>query len=133
MTTGGKALGVVYSDQDFDNVTVAEDLTVSGTLTAASQSLDGGQLGTASTSLVAFYGATVTTQPATISAVTTAALTSVTTTAATTSEPFGYTTSTQADAIVTLVNAVAVRAAALTTEANAIRSAMATLGLIAAA
>lgn len=136
MTTQGKSLGIPYSEQDFDAVTATTGtfttLTAT-TLNATSQNLTGGQIGAASTSLVAFYGATVTTQPATIAAVTTASLTSVTTTGATTSTPFGYTTSTQADAIVTLVNAVAVRAAALTTEANAVRAAMVTLGLVAAA
>jgi hypothetical protein len=131
MSTGGKALGVVFSDQDFDNVTVAEDLTVSGTLTAASQAITGGQIGAASTSLVAFYGATVTTQPLAISSVTTAAITSVTTTAATSTTPYGYAAAAQADAIVATLNATATRAAALTTEANAIRAALATLGLTA--
>lgn len=137
MTTGGKALGVVFSDQDFENI------TVSGTATIANQVIESqtvesfdvatsAQIGAASTATVAFFGATVTTQPATIGAVTTAALTSVTTTGSTTSTPFGYTTSTQADAIVTLVNALAVRAAALTTQGNALRDADITLGLVAA-
>ena len=58
-------------------------------------------------------------------------ITSVTTTAASSTTPYGYTTSTQADAIVATLNAVAVRAAALTTEGNSIRAALATLGLTA--
>lgn len=136
MTTGGKALGVVYSDQDFDNV------TVSGTLTAATQAFTtqtvatlavtaSAQIGNASTDTVGFFGATVTTQPVAITAVTTATLTSVTTTAATTTTPWGYTASTQADAVVATLNATAVRAAALTVEGNAIRAALATLGITA--
>src|SRR4029079_10572376 len=107
MSKGGKALGVVYSDQDFDNVTVAEaltvvDLTVTGTQTGGgTSSLDtievttSASIGAASTATLGFYGATVTTQPAAISAVTTATLTSVTTTAASSTTPYGYTTSTQ--------------------------------------
>lgn len=47
---------------------------------------------------VGFYGTTEATQPSTIAA--------VATTAATTATPYGYTTSTQADAIVTALNSV---------------------------
>jgi len=55
-------------------------------------------VGSSSTSLVGFYGATPIVQPG--------AVTTVTTTAASSTTPYGYTTSTQADAIVTAVNAL---------------------------
>lgn len=58
-------------------------------------------VGTASTSYVTFYGGTPVQRQATI--------TTVTTTGASSSTPFGYTTSTQADAIVTAVNAILAR------------------------
>lgn len=96
MTTQGKALGIVYSEQDFDAVTAATGTFE--TLNATSQNITGGQIGNSSTSLVSFFGASVTTQPTAIS--------TVTTTGSTTSEPFGYTTSTQADALVTAVNSI---------------------------
>lgn len=89
-------------------------------------------IGTSSTTPIAFYGATVTTQPATIAAVTTTAITSVTTTAATTSSPAGYSTTTQADAIVTAINAIIVRQALMITQGNASAAALRTLGLVAA-
>lgn len=57
-------------------------------------------VGTASTDLLTFYGGTPVDQPA--------AVTTVTTTAATSTSPYGY-TSTQADAIVTGLNAVIAR------------------------
>lgn len=55
-------------------------------------------VGTAATDLIGFYGASPAAQPATV--------TSVTTTAATSTTPYGYLTSTQADAIVTSLNSV---------------------------
>jgi len=134
--TGGAALGIPYAQQEFDTITT-RNLTVTGTQTVATEALadvtisGSAAILNASTDTLAFYGATLTTQPAAISAVTTATLTSVTTTAASSTTPYGYTTSTQADAIVATLNAVAVRAAALTTEGNAIRAAIATLGLTA--
>ena len=57
----------------------------------------GTRIGDTATSLVGFYGATPIAQPA-------SGGTAVTTTAASTSSPWGFTTSTQANAIVTLVN-----------------------------
>lgn len=57
--------------------------------------------GTATTDLLTFYGGTPVDQPA--------AVTTVTTTAATSTTPYGYLTSTQADAIVTGLNAVIAR------------------------
>ncbi len=90
------------------------------------------RMGTASTSQIAFYDATVTTQPATVAAVTTATITSVTTTAGTTSSPWGYGTSTQADAIVTAVNALITRQALIVTQSNSYRTSLIALGLIAA-
>lgn len=55
-------------------------------------------IGGSATSEIGFYGASATTQPATV--------TSVTTTAATSTTPYGYLTSTQADAVVTSLNSV---------------------------
>jgi hypothetical protein len=57
----------------------------------------GYQVGTAASDPVGFYGATPIVQPST-------GATAPTTTAATTSSPWGFATSTQANAIVTLVN-----------------------------
>lgn len=56
---------------------------------------EGTRLGRASTSLCAFWGATPVDQPANVASV----ATSTVTTAATTSSPWGFATSTQADAI----------------------------------
>lgn len=67
-------------------------------------------LGASAATLVGFYGTAPAAQPSG------AAQAAVTTTAATTTTPWGFSTSTQADAIVTLVNAV--------------RSALVTVGLI---
>lgn len=58
-------------------------------------------IGSATTSLVGFYGSTAVDQGATV--------TTVTTTAATSTTPYGYSTSTQADAVVTAVNAIIAR------------------------
>lgn len=58
-------------------------------------------VGEDSSALVGFYGQTPVDQPA--------AVTSVTTTAATSTTPYGYLTSTQADAVVTGLNAVMAR------------------------
>jgi hypothetical protein len=59
---------------------------------------DGHQTGSSATSLISFYGATPIVQP------TSANEAAVATTGATTTTPWGFTTSTQANAIVTLVN-----------------------------
>lgn len=59
---------------------------------------DGATLGGASTDKIGFYGVAVT-QPALVTAVATTAATSTT-------NAYGYTTATQADAIVTSLNAV---------------------------
>lgn len=71
---------------------------------------DGYTVGASATALVGFYGATPAAQPAA------AAQAAVGTTASTTTTPTGYTTTTQADGIVTLV--------------NRLRADMVTLGLI---
>lgn len=60
---------------------------------------DGVQIGSATTDLVGFYGETPVDQAGAITTVTTDAATSTT-------NAFGYSTSTQADAIVTAVNAL---------------------------
>ena len=59
---------------------------------------DGASLGQSTTDKISFYGATPIAQR------TSANQATVTTTAATTTTPWGYSTSTQANAIVTLVN-----------------------------
>jgi hypothetical protein len=95
---------------------------------------DGCILGSSASELVGFYGATPVNQPDTIASVTTASIATVTTTAATsTTDGWGYTTSTQADAIVTAVNSLITRAGVLTTQGNAYRTALIELGLIASA
>lgn len=70
-----KSVGVAFSDPQLDGAIVG---------------LSGGTVG--------FYGTTATTQPASASQA------AVASTAATSTNPYGFTTSTQADAIVTLVN-----------------------------
>ena len=60
---------------------------------------DGCQMGQSTTDLCGFFGNTPVDQPAQVTAVATTASTSTT-------NAFGYTTSTQADAIVTAVNAI---------------------------
>ena len=62
---------------------------------------EGCTVGPLTTSLVGFYGATPVTRRTTATAVATTASTSTT-------NAFGYTTSTQADALVTAVNAIIV-------------------------
>lgn len=94
----------------------------------------GAQMGQSATEKISFYGATPVVQASTVASVTTATLTTVTTDAATsTTNAWGYSTSTQADAIVTLVNALATRAGVLTTQGNSYRTALINLGLIASA
>lgn len=61
--------------------------------------VDGTRLGQSATDLVGFFGATPVDQIANVASVNTTAATSTT-------NAFGYTTSTQADAIVTTLNAV---------------------------
>ena len=109
MDTGGASLGIPFEKQEFDTVTTRA-LTVTESQTVASQAIEtlsvtsSAAIGNASTDTVGFYGATVTTQPL--------AITSVTTTAATSTTPYGY-SSTQADGLVTAVNALIVKMRAL--------------------
>lgn len=72
-------------------------VTSSNESQAPSNSADGTQMGASSASLDGFFGATPIAQPST-------GATAPTTTAATTTSPWGFATSTQANAIVTLVN-----------------------------
>lgn len=71
---------------------------------------DGSRFGKAATSLIGFYGATPAVQPSAT------AQSAVATTASTTTTPYGYTTSAQAEGVVTLL--------------NQIRSDLVTLGLL---
>lgn len=110
MQTGGAAIGIPFEKQEFNTVTTAT-LVVTGTQSVASQSVEtlavtsSAQLGNASTDTLGFYGQTVTSQPT--------AITTVTTTAASSTNPWGFTTSTQADAIVTAVNSLITKIKAL--------------------
>lgn len=106
----GMTVGDLVTYVETDTTDVYE-LVVTG-ITSGAATLDGRStiLGASTTSLVAFYGSAAVAQPSG------AAQAAVTTTAATTTTPWGFSTSTQADAIVTLV--------------NALRSAAVTLGLI---
>lgn len=78
---------------------------------------DGAQFGGASTDKIGFYGATPVVRPTA-----TTTQTTVTTTAASSTNAFGFTTSTQANDIVTQLNAAK-------TDINGIRALLATLGL----
>lgn len=93
---------------------------------------DGYSLGTAVTDKVGFYGTTPAVQPSGTaqSAVATTAITTVVTTAATSTSPYGFSTSTQADAIVAAVNSLISRVSANTTLSNQVRSDLVTLGVI---
>lgn len=82
------------------------------------QNSQGTSLGASTTDLISFYGVTAVAQP---NPATTA--TSVTTTASVSASPFGFTTSTQANAIVTALNAIIVDVAAL-------RSSLASTGIV---
>lgn len=80
---------------------------------------DGAQVARTSTDKIGFWGAT----PVAQQAVATATQTTVTTTGATSTTPFGYTTSTQANDIITQLNAAKVDIAA-------IKTALSTSGLV---
>lgn len=90
------------------------------------------QIPASATGALGFYGATPVVQPsgASQSAVPTTAITTVVTTAATATSPYGYATSTQADAIVAAVNSLISRVSADTTLVNQMRSDLVTLGLL---
>lgn len=88
--------------------------------------------GTSAANTLGFYGTTPTAQPAGAAqaAVATGAITPLATTAATQTSPWGFSTEAQAEAIATQVNLVITQGAALVALANAIRSALVTLGEI---
>jgi len=75
-------------------------LTETQILRVGPENSDGLQLGVAATDKISFYGATPVAQRAAGSG------TAASATAATTTSPWGYATSTQANAIVTLVNEI---------------------------
>jgi hypothetical protein len=101
-------------------------VTSSSTETYTPETSGGYSTGQSTTDLVTFYGGTPIVQPAATaqSAVATTAITTVVTTASVQSSGFGYTTSTQAEAIVAAVNSLVSRTAANTTLLNAIRTAL---------
>lgn len=93
---------------------------------------DGTRLGQSSTDKVAFYGATPAVRPATSAAVVVStAITGPSATAAATSTGtnWGYTTSTQADAIPVAINSLIARVASLVVTVNTLRTNLATLGI----
>lgn len=92
----------------------------------------GTKLGTTSTQKLGFFGTTPSTQPtsANEATVSTATITSVVTTLATTTAPAGYTTTTQANAIVTAINSLVTQVASITTLVNQLRNDLVTLGVI---
>lgn len=89
-------------------------------------------IGAATTDYVGFYGVTPIVQRASASqaAVATAAITAPVTTAATSTNPFGFATAAQADAIQVAVNALITRVAAQTVLVNELRAAQVAVGLI---
>lgn len=93
---------------------------------------DGSSLGSATTDKISFYGVTPVVQPsgAAQSAVATTAITTVVTTAATSTTPFGFSTSTQPNAIVAAVNSLIAGQASVITLVNELRSDLVSLGLI---
>ncbi len=127
--SGGAGIGGVFTD-----LTISGAAAITGTLTVAGATvLNGGvKLGDAVTDLIGFYGTAPVAQPSSANdaIVATAAIGAVGTTGSTTTTPFGYTTSTQADAIVTAINLVITRAGALTTLLNQIRADLISLGAI---
>jgi hypothetical protein len=89
-------------------------------------------LGDSIADTIGFYGVTGVAQQASASqaAVSTAAISAVATTGATNSSPYGYTTSAQADAIVTAINAIITRQALIITLVNELRLDLVTIGAI---
>lgn len=94
---------------------------------------DGVTVGNATSQPISFYGVTpaVTQQTSASQAVvSTTAIAAVATTASVSTTPFGFTTSTQANAIVTAVNLLVSQAAANSYLANSLQQALVNLGLI---
>lgn len=96
------------------------------------QTAAGRQIGTSATQKIAFHGATpvVLRTSANQAAVTATVGIAVVTTAPTQTTPYGYTTSAQAAAVVTNVNALRADVLALTTLCNELRAALVEKGLI---
>lgn len=94
---------------------------------------DGVQYGIDSTQKIGFFGATPVVRPTTATAVATTAVTAVATTASTNGTTnnglFGYTTSTQANAIVTAINSLITQGNSSLTAVNTIKTNLDTLGL----
>lgn len=88
---------VIYDKTDTVNTFMLK-VSALGTTAATLKSLDVAQMGSTTSDTISFFGATAVSQP------TTSSEAAVGTTAATTSTPFGFSTLTQANAIVTLVN-----------------------------
>ena len=90
---------------------------------------------TSASALGAFFGATPRTRPSAITSVSTAAIVSVATAAvASSAGVYGFATAAAGDGVITAVNALIVRAGVLTTEGNALVTALSSasgLGLIA--
>jgi hypothetical protein len=91
---------------------------------------DGASFGLSATELISFYGVTPVSQQSGSSAVGTTNASSVSVTASTTTTPYGYATSTQADAIPVAINLLVTRVGELITTVNAIRTSLRTNGLL---
>jgi hypothetical protein len=138
-TTGG-ALGLVALEAataDGDIIEAAPINNACGPTLGDGQNIalgttTGTKVGTATTQKLGFYNSTAVVQPASANqaAVTTTTGAAVAATGSTNSSPYGYTTSAQADAIVTNVNTLRVDVLALATLVNQLRSELVTLGLI---
>lgn len=92
---------------------------------------DGTTLGQSISDLISFYAVTPIVQPTASAqaAVSTATISSVATTGAATTA-YGYTTTAQANAIVTAINELVTRVASNTTLVNRLRTDLVSLGLI---
>lgn len=93
---------------------------------------DGTKLGQSSTDLIGFWGATPIVQPSATNqgAVTSTAIVAPSNTASTSTTPFGFTTSTQFNALLGAVNSMVVSVNSLLISQNQSRTDLVALGLI---
>ncbi len=93
---------------------------------------DGSSFGADTTDLISLYGVTPVAQRAGAAqaAVATTAITAVSTTASTSTSPYGYATTTQADAVVTAINSLITRVDAAVTLTNELQASLVALGAI---
>jgi hypothetical protein len=91
---------------------------------------DGSCFGLTTTEKISFYGVTPVTQQSGSSALGTTNASAVSVTASTSTTPYGYATTTQADAIPVALNLLVTRMAEVITTVNAIRASLRTNGLL---